>query len=147
MRNIRLGFLIACSIAAVVAAKVPTVKLTIAGPTLLKSIDVTDPKAVSANVWEGNFIAGPATEPDTVLPRYVVSFYIAGSKGEAAKMCYVVYYVRNSQTGDGYVYLPGRGEDWYRLNRGSIIRDGLDGKWHRAERRWSDAVAAALPSL
>jgi hypothetical protein len=41
----------------------------------------------------------------------------------------VVYLVLDSRTGDGFVYLPGRGDEWYRENTGTIIRDGLDGKW------------------
>jgi len=145
MRSITLGFVIACSVA--VAAKTPTVKLTIAGPNLAKPIELTNPKALlSGDVWEGNFIAAPAAEPDKVLPRYVVSFYVAGSKaGEPSEMRYVVNYTRDPQSGEGYVYLPGRGDQWYRLNIGAILRDGLDGKWHHASRSWSDALAAALP--
>jgi hypothetical protein len=145
MRSLNLGFIIACSIVMAVAAKTPTVKLTIAGPRLANAIDVTNPKAL-ANVWEGSFIKSPATEPDKALPRYLVSFFTTAPRGESGpKMCYVVYYVRDPQSGEGYVYLPGRGEEWHRLNVGSILRNGQDGKWHLAEKTWSDAVAAALP--
>ena len=147
MRNLSLGFVVACSIVVAVAAKMPTVKLTIAGPNLAKPIELTDPKALlSGDVWEGNFIAAPAAEPDKALPRYAVSFYVAGSKeGEPAKIRYVVYYTRDPGSGDGYVYLPGPGEEWYRLNIGAILREGVDGKWHHASKNWSDAIAAALP--
>src|SRR2546423_10963499 len=104
MRSLNLGFIIACSIVMAVAAKTPTVKLTIAGPRLANPIDVTNPKAL-ANVWEGNFIKSPATEPDKALPRYLVSFFTTAPRGESPKRCYAVYYVRDPQSGDGYVYL------------------------------------------
>src|SRR5207245_1460160 len=117
----------------------------IAGPRLVNPIDVTNPNAL-ANVWEGSFIKSPATEPDKALPRYLVSFFTTAPRSEASpKLCYVVYYVRDPQSGDGYVYLPGRGEEGFRLNVGSIIRREQDGKWHHAEQAWSDAIAAALP--
>ena len=145
MKSLNLGFIIACSIVSAVAAKTPTVKLTIAGPRLVNPIDVTNPNAL-ANVWEGSFIKSPATEPDKALPRYLVSFFTTAPRSEASpKLCYVVYYVRDPQSADGYVYLPGRGEEGFRLNVGSIIRREQDGKWHHAEQAWSDAIAEALP--
>ena len=145
MRSLNLGFIIACSIVMAVAAKTPTVKLTISGPGLANPIDVTNPKAL-ANVWEGTFIKAPATEPDRALPRYLVSFFTTAPRGEVGpKLCYAVSYVRDRQSGNGYVYLPGRDEEGYRLNGGSIMRTGQDGNWHLAEKTWSDAVAAALP--
>jgi hypothetical protein len=40
-------------------------------------------------------------------------------------MRYVVYYTRDPQSGDGYVYLPGPGEEWYRLKIGAILSRAL----------------------
>ena len=45
----------------------------------------------------------------------------------------------------GFIYLPGRGEDWHRLNGGTILRDGHDGKWHRASPAWSALLDKHLP--
>jgi hypothetical protein len=56
---------------------------------------------------------------------------------------YVVTYAHDPRTGDGFVYLPGRGEDGYWLNASSILRPS--GRWHRAAPRWSRAVNAQIP--
>ena len=68
-RGLSLGFVVACGI--VVAAKTPTVKLTITGPGLANPIDVTNPKAL-ANVWEGTFIKALATDA-SVTGLFVLS--------------------------------------------------------------------------
>ena len=57
---------------------------------------------------------------------------------------YVVSYVRDPQSGSGFVYLPGRGEEGWAMNVRTILRDGQDGRWHHADREWSDALARAL---
>ena len=133
---------------AAVGAKGRTVKLTIAGPGITGTLDVTAPAAL-ANVWGGEFLAGPAAEPDADLPRYVVSFYVALPQTTSAapsevRVMYVVEYCRDPLTGVGYVYLPGRGDDRYRLNARTILREGQDGTWQRATPAWSHAVAAAI---
>jgi len=62
----------------------------------------------------------------------------------AALSKYVVRYVHDPRTARGFVYLPGRGEGGYAMNAGSMLRDGQDGRWHRADPRWSDALVRAL---
>jgi hypothetical protein len=121
-----------------------TVKLTISGPGLSQSLEVTDPPVLAlSNVFSGAFISTPATEPDAAWPRYAVAFDIQTL--EQVRLAYVVSYSRNRWTGEGFVYLPGRGEDWYRLNVSTILRDGQDGKWHHASEAWSRAIDAHLP--
>ena len=51
----------------------------------------------------------------------------------------------NPITNEGFVYLPGRGEEWYPLNVSTIFHDGQNGKWHHALANWSKAIVAALP--
>lgn len=137
------ALLVTFAMVATLAAKGSTVRLTVAGPGLSSPVQVTSPDAIAANVWDGNFIGQPATEPDKALPRYRVSFYVEPPR-KPVRMMYVVYYVRNPQTGQGFVYLPGRGEE-YRLNVSTILRDGQDGQWHEAADAWSKAIAHALP--
>jgi hypothetical protein len=121
-----------------------TVKLTISGPGLPQSIEVTDPFALAlASVFSGEFIGTPATEPDPSWPRYAVAFDVQTL--DRVKMAYVVSYSRSRWTGEGFIYLPGRGENWYRLNISTIIRDGQDGRWHHAPAAWSHAINAHLP--
>jgi hypothetical protein len=124
------------------AAKGRTVRLTISGPGLSGPIETMEPKAL-ANVWVGSFIGGLAAEPDKTLPRYVVTFYVQPPR-ENVRAMYVVYYVRDPRSREGFVYLPGRGEDGYSLNVRTILRDGQDGRWHNASAEWSDAIVAAL---
>jgi len=105
-------------------------------------IETTERK-VLANVWGGSFIAEPSPEPDLALPRYLLTFIVQPPR-EAPRAMYIVTYVRDPQSGSGFIYLPGRGEDGWAMNVRTTLRDGQDGRWHRASAEWSDAVAAAI---
>jgi hypothetical protein len=94
-------------------------------------------------VWGGSFIAEPAPEPNHALPRYLVTFYVQAPR-ETSRAMYAVIYVRDPQSGKGFVYLPGRGEEGWAMNVRTILRDGQDGRWHRAAAAWSAAVGSAL---
>ena len=128
------------------SAKAPTVRIAISGGGLAAPIEATDPAALSS-IWAGSFIGALSDEPDRSLPRYRVTFYVrwANVLAETIEPKYVVTYVRDPRNGRGFVYLPGRGEEGYAMNVGSMERDGHDGRWHIAEAEWSDAVARALP--
>ena len=65
---------------------------------------------------------------------------------EAVRKMYVVIYVRDPTSGAGLVYLPGRGEEHYRLNVRTILREGQDGKWHHASEAWNEAISKRLGS-
>jgi hypothetical protein len=110
---------------------------------MLGPLEITDPAAL-ANVWGGEFIAEPTSEPDRAWPRYHVAFYVQRPHTDAVTMMYVVRYVRDPETGAGIVYVPSRGEEWYRLNVSTILR-GSEGEWHRATPSWSQAVNKRLP--
>jgi hypothetical protein len=124
------------------AAKGRTVKLTIASDA--RTVEITSGKALDVNVWTESFIPELAPEPPAALPRYLLSFYVEAPRA-AVRLAYVVRYVWNPRTHEAFVYLPGRGEEWHRLNIGTILRDGKDGKWLRADPEWGAAVAAGLP--
>ena len=135
-----------CVVLAVsLAAKAPTVRLTIAGPDLPSAVETTNPKAL-ASIWAGSFIGASSEEPAKALPRYRVTFFVRWANGskETIKPKYVVTYVRDPRTGRGFVYLPGRGEEGYAMNVGAMERDRQDGRWHIAEADWSDAIALTL---
>lgn len=135
-------------------AKGQTVKITIQGADLKTPIQITDPKVLTdIQVWSGkgtysneprleepSFIIdwshGSTAEPPKALPRYEVSFY-ANLPNE--RLVYVVLYAFDAVTGQGYVYLPGKNDENYRLNVHAIIR-GVEGKWFHSWSRW-DAVA------
>src|SRR5262245_5460084 len=143
LRWIVLGMLMFGLAATSAGAKGVTRRLVVSGSTLVDPIEITDPAAL-ANVWGGEFIAAPTSEPDRMWPRYEVAFYVQPPRTDGVRMMYVVRYVRDSKAGAGFVYLPGRGEHWYRLNVSTILR-GSEGEWHRATPSWSKAVNGRLP--
>lgn len=84
-----------------------------------------------------DWTAGVVGQRPSQLRRYEVKFYVAPKRmapvpGPAAEeFAYVVFYEHDLATNSGYVYLPGRSDEHFRLNVGTIIRD-LEGKWLRA---------------
>jgi|SRR5271165_2435705 len=129
------------------SAKSPTVKIMISGGGLTSAIEVTDPRILDiSNVWTGRILdrsRGTAKEPPRGLQRYEVSFYIKIADNEVRKK-YVLYYYPNPATEPGYIYLPGKEEDWYSLNVGAIVRDGQDGKWNYASPAWEDLIKPVI---
>jgi hypothetical protein len=122
-----------------------TAKLTVSGAGLPQSIEISEPSVLAlSRVYAGTFIGAAATAPDAAWPRYAVAFDIQTSDG-VKEAAYVVTYSKSRWTGEGYVYLPGPGDDWYRRNIGTILRDGQDGKWHHASPAWCEAINARLP--
>jgi hypothetical protein len=136
-------------------AKGKTVKIVIEGADLPKPIDIADPKVLpNFNVWAGpgtsstspsfnanapSFIIdwsqGPVTQVPQVLQKYRVSFYVNYQNDE--RIAYVVFYAYDPATRDGYVYLPGKSDQNYRLNVGTIFR-GVEGNWFHAWSAWEN---------
>ena len=105
--------------------------------------EVTDSRVLRlSNVFAGTFINGPADVPNT-LRRYTIAFDIQSRDGVKAA-AYVVHYGIDG-SGQAYIYLPGRGEPSYSRNVSTILRDGQDGRWHRASAEWSAAIEPYLP--
>ena len=125
------------------SAKSPTVKIIISGGGLTSTIEVTDPRILAiSNVWSGQFLdrsRGTPKEPPRRLRRYEVSFYVKIANNEVRKK-YVLYYYLKPSTEPNYIYLPGKGEPWYSLNAGAILRDKQDGKWNYASPAWEDLI-------
>ena len=114
-------------------AKEATTKVVIEGPDLSKPIEITDRKILgNFNVWAepgtfstqpgfnanaSSFIIdwsqAPIAEAPKVLQRYQTSFY-SGELSE--RRIYVVYYAVARSSEPGYLYLPGKSEEWWRLN-------------------------------
>ena len=138
-----------------VFAKADISKITIKGADLKTPIEITGPKTLANfNVWTGPGTSGTipkgadrfviewsqgATERPKGVPRYEVSFY---EKLPNERLVYVVLYEYDPAAEGGYIYLPGRGDEWYRLNIGTIFH-GVEGRWFRAWSGW-DSVARPL---
>jgi hypothetical protein len=129
-------------------AKGPTVKLAISGPDLPGELMVTDPKALEASVYGGEFIEsqkGAVPAPSADLPRYTIQFYVQPPHRET-RMMYVVDYVWDPLSNRALVHLPGRGDRWSSLNMSTILRSGQDGKWFYASQQWGASIRSALHS-
>jgi hypothetical protein len=139
---------VAMSIVRPAHAKGPTVLLTVTGPTLSRALEITDSRLLaSSSVYAGSFLNGNCGKPDSSLPQYQVFFHVELPKwmNAGVQVKYVVVYAADPRTGEGFIYLPGRGDDGYGLNARTILRDGHDGRWHRASRQWAAVLNAYLP--
>lgn len=123
-----------------VTAKGPTVKLTVSGGALPHPIEVTTPAAL-VHVWSDDLLGERTTAPDSDTPRYQVEFHVLPNRTREVRVMYVVTYVVD-QHGNGFVRLPGRGEQYSGLNASTILRDT---GWYRAKQPWSDALRSRLP--
>jgi hypothetical protein len=143
-------------IPAQVLAKGHTVKITIQGADLKTPVEITDPNVLTKfQVWSGpgtssnfpgfnpnapGFIVDwtqAVAKPPKGLQRYEVSFY---AKMPDERLIYVVFYEYDPATEHGYIYLPGRTDEWYRLNVSTISHGGIEGKWFRAWSEWENVA-------
>jgi len=145
-------------------AKGETTRITITGDRPDQSVSITEPATLAAfNVWSGygtfsgpsgqeiqgseGFIidwpAGPVASRPLGLRQYEVKFYVRRRNAAAEQLAYVVLYEPGTSSSEGFVYLPGRSDQTYRLNVQAISR-GVEGNWFRASRAWQNVVAPLL---
>jgi len=129
-----------------------TIRIDITGGRLTQPLAVTDRALLDlSGVYQGSFLGDLETNGvDPSWSRYALTFVSAPQIPTAScpaetRRTYVAYYVRNPATDEGFVYLPGRGEDGYRTNTSMMIRDGHDGHWHRALPAWAALLNSYLP--
>lgn len=130
--------LLALLVALVVAAKAPTVKITILGGALKKTIEVADPR-----VRELGFGAFDASRPPLQdVPQrnlfYEVSFF-SEFELHSVRKNYVAYYYPGSSGEEGLIYLPGKGAV-RELNIGTIYSPERDGKWSYVLPQWERLI-------
>lgn len=126
------------------SAKAPTVRITISGGRLANSIELTDPQILEmSGAWSDEFLdsRNPVNEAPQESLAYEVSFYARIAENDVRK-AYVIYYYPQ-QTGQGMIYLPGRGPVG-NLNIAVIMRPGRDGKWNYASPAWEALVKRAI---
>ena len=144
------------------AGKGPTVKITVSGPGLAAPLAITDPNVGEFAVWSGpgvfvnrveqteGFIIewskGTAAELPAGLDRYEVSFFAGcndpniGCRSTEPRVVYVVTYAYRTGSNPGFVYLPGRRDDTFRLNEAMWHGDAYHGKWLHATAAWEKFV-------
>ena len=138
--------LLLLTVAVPALAKAPTAKLALSGPGIAQPIELTQPDAISANVWSGNFIdrqSGMAEAPASELPQYTVQFYV--KLDDEVRMMYVVYYVWDEANGRALLQVPDVSDKWYELNVSTISRC-CRGKWFYASKTWGETIKEALPA-
>jgi len=127
-------------------AKAPLQRITISGGGLAEPVTVADQETLAlSNPWHGriaNWSADVAPPPDD-RPVYEITLH-ARLRGSEVKPIYQLRYVKGDRGAPGSVYLPGRGEAWYRQNVSIIYREGHDGHWHVATAAWEAAIRPAL---
>jgi hypothetical protein len=127
-------------------AKAPLERITISGNGLAEPITVTDQAALSlSNPWHGRIAnwSADVAPPPKGRPVYEITLH-ARLRGPEVKPIYQLRYAKADGGAPGSVYLPGRGEAWYRQNVSIIYREGHDGHWHVATPAWEAAIQKAL---
>ncbi|HZE72462.1 MAG TPA: hypothetical protein VE135_23365 [Pyrinomonadaceae bacterium] len=135
--------------------------VTIKSEGMAHPIEITDRDTLRQfSPWMGQFIdwkKGVIPEPTNQAHSFEVSFYMKWNQRHSPedrgdlKLIYSVKYCPGMEGQAGYVYLPGKGEDRYIINSGTILRDGDDGKWHQAAAGWEtlmkQLIAGEKPPL
>jgi hypothetical protein len=153
------SLLIIFSATILVFAKGTTTKVMITSAELQSPIEISDPEVLkNFNVWSGpgtfsndvegnegfivDWASGVATEHPNGRRTFELSFYVRYANrpfGEQTdQLAYIVSYAVDPATGQGYVYLPGKADEPYRLNTKAIYR-GREGNWFRATATWQSA--------
>jgi hypothetical protein len=125
-------------------AKGETVRLVLTCGGLAEPIVIADPARLGAafGPWGGGFMDTTRVltgAPDRALRPCEVAFYVRYGPSDV-ELAYVLYYFPRSRGRPGFLYLPGRGNPWYALNAGTILRRGRDGRWLYASREWEERV-------
>lgn len=162
-----LSLLIVLGATTLLSAKGITTKIRITGAKLRTPVEISDPKILkNFNVWAGpgtwmndvegtdgfiiDWVSGAITERPRGLDAYEVSFYVKYANLPATEqkdqLAYVVSYEADPSTGQSYVYLPGKADEWYRLNTKAIFR-GREGNWFRATAAWQSAVKQVIAQV
>lgn len=72
---------------------------------------------------------GVVAQLPTGLQHYGVFFYSNFRKKEGS-MVYAVSYDYDPSTQQGFIYLPGKGDEWFQLNGSTMVHGhGLEGNW------------------
>ena len=156
----------AISIPGPICAKGIITRVIIKGANLAAPVEITDAGIKDFTPWAGpgvtingikqteGFIIdwkqGPLSMRPGELQQYELSFYgklYGQPQGAKDELVHVVLYEYDSLIGRGYVYLPGKADEWYRLNTVKMMHDGLEGNWFRATRAWDDFVRPFIPKV
>jgi hypothetical protein len=160
------GLLIASTAPLVALAKGDLVRIEVTGPQLSEPLVVADSKVLREFfIWSGpnsgprHSIGSPqsADSPSFIawqegikeqVPKgmtvYDVSFFhVFRNQPRDGRLTYAVKYAYDAVTKRGYIYLPGPGEENYRLNVSTIFHD-VEGHGFLASSRWESLIAPLI---
>ena len=153
------SLLIVFSATILVFAKGTTTKIVITSAELQGPSEISDPEVLkNFNVWSGpgtfsnnvegsegfiiDWASGPVAERPNALRKFELSFYVRYANRpfdkQTDQLAYIVSYAVDPASGEGYVYLPGKADEPYRLNTKAIYR-GREGSWFHATAAWQAA--------
>jgi len=138
-------------------AKGPTTRVVVSGGQMKRPVELHDRELLAPfTVWAGRgtrvngieategFIvdwSGGPVKRKKGLPQFEIAFYANDGRSTEDQLAYVVLYALDAETGQDYVYLPGRGEPHYAANVRSIYRgSNYEGHWWRATPAWQDVM-------
>ena len=157
------------SVSSTLWAKAPTILIEVKGASLTSSIFVTSPEALKKYTffdgpgvgggfgptamsgakgsiidWKSGFVA----QPPARRQKYEVLFYWAPRMRPQCyteKLClvYVEFYDYDPSSKRGFVYLPGKGEQWHGLDI-NVVYHGVEGHWFNATDSWTGFVRALI---
>jgi hypothetical protein len=129
-----------------VAATFPPSRIVVVGPRVRGEV-VDEDCLRDFNPWRASFIddsRGPVVGGRPECDAELTVLFFGTSQERAERLIYVVRYCQLPSGGVGYVYLPGPGEDWYTVNRTTVVRGGKDGKWYYGSPQWQRLMARIL---
>lgn len=154
MNKLRLIILLIVALAALVPfanAKGSPNLILLSGGRLAHPLEVTDRSTLNAfSPWGGQFAAwslGAVTAPCSGR-SYDVLFYMKWAQRRSPydrgdlKMIYGTRYCQEAHS--GYVYLPGRGEQYFGENNSTMMRPSLEGHWYHASAAWQALMTRLL---
>jgi hypothetical protein len=138
--------------AALLHAKGVTVKIAIEGASLAKPVEITGEAVGAFHIWSGpgvfvngveqkegfiiDWSKGILTQRPTGLREVEVRFYASHAHDGKPSLAYVVTYAFDPATGQGFVYLPGRNDEAFKVNTAMFHGPAYEGNWFRATAAW-----------
>jgi hypothetical protein len=162
------SFMVLLAAGTSLSAKGTTTKIVISGAALVTPIEIAEATIIQPfQVWAGagtqscvrrvcrehtqgfiiDWTSGVVPDRPSGLQRYIVTFYttahnaLVDARGETPpeQPTYVVWYEYDPAAGRGFVYLPGKGDEWYQANIRAIWRE-REGNWFHATSAWDDVA-------
>lgn len=146
-------------------AKAPTILVEVKGAGLTSPIEITSPEALHKYTFSpgpgpyggsyapGSIIdwkAGFVLQPPSQREHYAVFFYWPSRSRpqcstEKPCLVYVLFYDYDPSSRRGFVYLPGKGEQWHALDI-NVVYHGVEGHWFNATDSWTGFLRALIAS-